>query len=89
MRTTINLDDHLLKEAKAAAAASGRTLTDFVEEALRERLARREAQKKRKRVSLPTFGGGTILPGVDLNDSAGLLEIMEQDDAAARRQYPG
>lgn len=82
MRTTINIDDHLLKEAKAAAAASGRSLTDFVEEALRERLARRQAQQKRERVSLPTFGGGHLRPGVDLNDSARLLDLMDREDAA-------
>ena len=83
MRTTIKIDDALLKEAKLAAAASGRSLTDLVEEALRERLARRESQKTRKRVSLPTFGGGSLRPGVDLNDSAALLERMERDDATA------
>jgi plasmid stability protein len=82
MRTTINLDEQLLKEAKMLAAATGRSLTDIVEEALRERLARRREYQKRERVPLVTFGGGGIRPGVDLNDSAGLLEIMEQDDAA-------
>ena len=64
------------------AAATGRSLTDIVEEALRERLARRQEYQKRERFPLVTFGGGGIRPGVDLNDSAGLLEIMEQDDAA-------
>jgi predicted transcriptional regulator len=36
MRTTIRLDPHLLAEAKKLAAASGRTLTAVIEEALRE-----------------------------------------------------
>ena len=82
MRTTINLEDHLLKEAKAAAAASGRSLTELIEEALRERLARREAQRKRERVSLPTFRGEGVRPGVDLADWAGVLDIMDRHDAA-------
>jgi plasmid stability protein len=82
MRTTINLDDELLKEAKRVAAASGRSLTDFVEEALRERLARREAQRKRERVSLPTFTGEGVRPGVDLGDWASVLDIMDRHDAA-------
>ena len=43
MRTTIRLDDDLLREAKAYAAATDRTLTRLIEDALREALARRQA----------------------------------------------
>jgi hypothetical protein len=39
VRTTLNLDDHLLREAKKRAAERGTTLTRVVEEALREALA--------------------------------------------------
>lgn len=41
MRTTIRLDDELLREAKRLAAETNQTLTAVIEEALRERLARR------------------------------------------------
>lgn len=41
MRTTIRLDEKLLKEAKRQAAESGMTLTAIIEDSLRERLARR------------------------------------------------
>jgi len=85
MRTTIRIDDDLLKEAKAVAAASDRTLAELVEDALRESLARRRATTARTRVKLPTFKGRGLQPGVDLDDSAGLLEIMEQSDSASRR----
>ena len=84
MRTTIRLDDQLLKEAKATAAASGRTLTELVEDALREALARRQAVGRRQRVTLPTFKGA-LAPGVDLDDSASLLDLMDEPDAAPRR----
>jgi hypothetical protein len=81
MRTTIRLDDHLLREAKRAAAEGGTTLTALIEDALREALARRDAAGRRERVELPTFGSGSRLqPGVDLDDSAALLDLMEQDD---------
>jgi hypothetical protein len=80
MRTTIRLDDHLLRETKAAAAESGKTFTEFVAEALRADLARRNAQPKRKRVTLPTWSGGGLMPGVDLDNSAALLDLMEEDD---------
>jgi hypothetical protein len=82
MRTTIRVNDELLREAKIAAAEDGKTLTELVEDALRERLARRGAVPASRRVSLPTFKGTGLLPGVDLDDSAGLLDLMEQRSAA-------
>jgi predicted transcriptional regulator len=88
MRTTVRINDDLLKEAKAVALATDRTLTELVEDALREALARRRASAKRERIVLPT-SKGRLLPGVDLRDSVGLLDIMEGPDADPRRQYPG
>ena len=82
MRTTIRIDDDLLKEANGVAAETGRTLTDLVEDALRQTLARRHSTAPRQRVVLPTFKGGGLLPGVDLDDSAALLDLMEGTDAA-------
>lgn len=81
MRTTIKIDDRLLAEAKARAAASGRTLNAVVEDALRESLSRRPPDAGARRVELPTFPGSRLLPGVDLDDSAALLERMEGTDA--------
>ena len=83
MRTTIRFDDQLLKEIKVAAAESGRTLTQVVEEAVRESLARRRRAGRRERAPLPVFKGGVLLPGVDLDDSAALLDIMEGRGAAS------
>lgn len=80
MRTTIKIDDQVLSEAKARAAASGRTLNAVVEDALREALARRPDRNRVQRTVLPTFKGGRLMPGVDLDDSAGLLELMEGSD---------
>jgi len=81
MRTTIRIDDQLLKEAKEAAAASNRTLTEVVQDALREALSRRRTGTVRERVTLTTVGGGGPMPGVDLDDSASLLDLMEGTDA--------
>ena len=78
MRTTIKIDDDLLAAAKARAVASGRTLNAVVEDALREAIARRTAGGQPRRIDLPTFGGSRLLPGVDLDDSAALLEHMER-----------
>jgi plasmid stability protein len=80
MRTTIKIDDQLLSEAKARAAASGRTLNAVVEDALRQALAPRPARGRHPAPGLPTLRGGRLLPGVDLDDTAALLELMEGSD---------
>jgi hypothetical protein len=82
VRTTIRLDDRLLAEAKKLAAASGRTLTAVIEDALRESLARRANARAGERVELPVSrSGGRLQPGVDLDDSAALLALMESGGA--------
>jgi hypothetical protein len=78
MRTTIRLDDHLLKEAKEVAAATNRSLSKLVEDALRETLARRQAGHDRSRVVLRTFKGNGLRPGVDLDCSASLRDLMDR-----------
>lgn len=77
MRTTVRLDEHLLVQAKRHAAETGKTLTAVLEQALRESLARRAPQAKVKRVRLKTVKGGGLRAGVDLDDSASLLDLME------------
>jgi hypothetical protein len=81
MRTTVRLDDSLFREAKKAAAESGQSLTRLIESALRERLSRKRQKTSRRRVRLPTFRGNGLLPGVNLDDSAALLDLMEGRDA--------
>lgn len=77
MRTTIRIDDDLISEAKARAARSGRTLNAVVEDALREAFARRERGGPRPG-RLPVFRHSRLMPGVDLDDSAALLDLMER-----------
>jgi hypothetical protein len=78
MRTTVKIDDRLLVEAKTRAARSGRTLNEVIEDALREAFARRDGAGRG--VELPVFRGGRIMPGVDLDDSADLLDLMDGRD---------
>lgn len=77
MRTTIRLRDDLLVEAKKLSAESRTSLTALIEDALKERLARRRKKNDRPPVRLTTFGEGGLQPGVDLDDSAALLDHME------------
>jgi len=83
MRTTVRLDDHLLREAKQLAARTGRTLTAVIEDALREALNRGHGRPRKPRVKLPTFRGRGIRPGVDLDDTAGLLDVMDENGDSA------
>ncbi|WP_136518117.1 MULTISPECIES: ribbon-helix-helix protein, CopG family [Cellulomonas] len=79
MRTTLNIPDDLYREVRTTAAATGRTVTSVVEEALRAALARyREEQAGGRRPFVVTpHGSGGLLPGVDLDDSAALLDRMD------------
>jgi hypothetical protein len=77
-RTTVRLDEALLESAKKEAERRGSTVTSLIDEGLRMLLAASKSTPPPTRVKLPICkaGGGT-LPGVDLNDSASLLDIME------------
>lgn len=83
MRTTIRLDDELLVAAKLHAARTGKTLTAVIEDALRETLARQQEWGEQDPVKLTTVSGNGVQPGVDLDDSAALLTLMEESDDSA------
>ena len=77
MRTTIRLDDALLIEAKRYAAESNQTLTAVIDTALRLLLIQRKRPDTRPPVKLTTTGGKGLRHGVDLDDSASLLDLMD------------
>ena len=78
MRTTIAIRDDLLAEAKRRALDRQTTLGGFIEDALRVALARPKPTANRPpTVRLQTFRGQGVRPGVDLDHSAALLDIME------------
>jgi len=65
------------------ATALDATKSDVLRRALAalESLVCRPASRPRKSVSLPVFKGKGLQPGVDLDDSASLLDLMQADDA--------
>ena len=78
MRTTIEVNDALLKAVKTRAANERKTLKETFEQALREYLtgptgATTDAPR------IPTFRGKGVQPGVDLTDNAALLAIMDAE----------
>jgi hypothetical protein len=72
----VDLPDDLLSEAKERAARERRSLSEVVADAVRSSFGR-AATDGPEPVELPTFGGGGLQPGVDLDDSAALLDLME------------
>lgn len=78
MRTTIRIDEALYREAKATAAQTGRTVSDVIEDAVRESL-RRSDDEPREAAPLPTFGGTGVMPGVDLTSNAAVRQAMDDE----------
>jgi hypothetical protein len=74
MKTTLNLDDQLLKKAKATAAVGGITLTRFVEDALRAKLL--ATTEKTPYAFDPVIVTGTSPPNVDIADRDALFEVI-------------
>ena len=84
MRTTVRLDDALLERAKREAARRNRTLTSMIDEGLRLVLAQPKSPRRR-RVVLPVGKtGGLVLPGVDLNKTSALLDMLDAQDGKWR-----
>ncbi len=74
------MEDGLLRRAKQIAARRETTLTAILEEALREWLDRQRRGRSSERAKLPVSrSNGGVLPGVDLDDSAELLDRMDGD----------
>ena len=88
IRTTLTIDDSLLAEYKRVAADTHRTLSYVIQDALRETVARRREAAARQPVRLPVIGGGGLQPGVDLNDNARLLELLEAERDEKLRSGP-
>ena len=73
-RTTLDIDDTLLRELKGLAAREGRTLQSVVNERLRQRSI--PAGTPRFSLALPVWNG-TLRPGVDLTDRDALFDLMD------------
>ena len=78
MRTTMDINDELLRAAKAHAAESRKTLKATVEQALREFLAG-PARARSDAPPIPVFRGRGAQSGVDLTDNAALEAIMDAE----------
>lgn len=78
MKTTIELEDSLLAEVKRRAAAEGKTMKAFLEEALLARLRPRPRGRTTYRADLPVVKGERP-PAIDIADRRALYDFMDEN----------
>jgi hypothetical protein len=78
LRTTVRLEESLLEQAKVLAAKQNKTLTSLIEEGLCKVIKEAQTVKPRRKIVIPISKqtGGTW-PGIDISNSAELLDIMD------------
>ena len=74
MKTTLVIDDHIMKRLKIEAARQGKTISELVETALRQ-LLEAPRSKTTKLPPLPSYKLGGAL--VDIADRDALYQAME------------
>ena len=80
MKTTLDLNDQLLADAKSLAAQQRTSLTRLIEEGLQLRLRAKAAGPLRARAQLPVLKGrGGLVAGIDARSNKALLEAMGDD----------
>jgi len=80
MKTTLDIDDQLLAEAKALAAHQRTSLTRLIEEGLHLRLRARPTTGRRTKLALPLLKGrGGLVAGVDPLSNKAMLDALDDD----------
>jgi hypothetical protein len=80
MKTTLDINDTLLANAKALAARQQTSLTRLVEEGLQLRLRSSLSPLRTVKVKIPVFRGrGGLQPGIDPTSNSSLLDAMDDD----------
>jgi len=80
MKTTLDIDDQLLVEAKALAAQQRTSLTRLIEEGLHLRLRVRTTPGRSAKVKLPILNGrGGLVAGVNSLSNKALLGALGDD----------
>ena len=79
MRTTLSIDDNLLRTAKSLARKEGVTLGAYVEEALRLRITE-PAARPTTPVRLTTCSGGGIRPGIDPTSNRSMFDALDEEE---------
>ena len=87
MKTTLNIHDTLLMEAKALAARERSTLTRLIEEGLRLRLRSAPLPAPSTRPPMPVFHAapsqGGLAPGLSGSSTREMLDLLDSPEHAA------
>jgi hypothetical protein len=78
MRTTFDLPDELMKQAKIAAVKRGSSLRDLVAEALRKLLAEQSSSKRKRMTEAPI----KLPPGhkIPIRSNSEMARLFDQED---------
>jgi hypothetical protein len=79
VKTTLDINDQLLADAKALAAQQKTSLTRLIEEGLQLRL-RPQATPSRGKLRLPVFKGrGGLVAGINPLSNKSMLDALDDD----------
>jgi plasmid stability protein len=77
MRTTLTLNDDVLKRARQKAARENRSLREVINEALRQGLTLGDRRKGTRYAFRLKTVAGPVMPGVDLHDRDKLFDLLD------------
>lgn len=80
MKTTLNIKDSLLADAKALAAQQQTSLTRLIEEGLQLRLRTPRPPSKKPKQQIHVYKGrGGLVPGLNPLSNKAMLDAIEDD----------
>ncbi|TAK22569.1 MAG: DUF2191 domain-containing protein [Chloroflexota bacterium] len=82
MKTTVNIADALLQEARTVAAAEGTTLRDLIEQGLRVSLESRRGRRPGFCLRDASFRGNGLQPGIKEGSWETIRDLIYQGRGA-------
>ena len=80
MKTTLDINDSLLADAKSLAARQRTSLTRLIEEGLQLRLRSTLVSSKARKRKIPVFNGrGGMVAGVNPTSNKAMLDAADDD----------
>jgi len=79
MKTTVEIPDPLLREARALARKQGRTLRELVEIGLRQVVREQSSREQVFRLRDASVGGNGLRPGLRYEDFSRILELAYEE----------
>ncbi len=82
MKTTLDINNSLLADAKALAAKQQTSLTRLIEEGLQLRLRSTHALATKQKTKLPIYKGKDgLVAGIDATSNKSMLDAADKDDS--------